>query len=203
MSVSDYAVFLFSAPGAWRYFEKVVPAARMPSCRATGCWRELPVSPFALPLARWMVASVEFGFSFAVVALDFSARERRWTVHVIDPAAGRPAMGHGRAGCGSVLRDAVHVLPRRAPAGADDADVRVLHGAHPVQARIVPAGSVQARLLAGHPLTYLAALFQKPIYAGRWPGPRDWAVYQRDARAARRSAWERGIGRAARLYLYV
>jgi hypothetical protein len=41
---------------------------------------------------------------------------------------------------------------------------------------LFPPGSTQARLLAWHPLTYLAALFQKPIYAGQWPGPLDWAV---------------------------
>jgi ABC-type polysaccharide/polyol phosphate export permease len=36
-------------------------------------------------------------------------------------------------------------------------------------------GSPQAALIAWHPLTYLAALFQKPIYAAA-PSIRDWLV---------------------------
>ena len=31
-------------------------------------------------------------------------------------------------------------------------------------------------LLAWHPITYFAALFQKPIYSECWPGALDWAV---------------------------
>jgi ABC-type polysaccharide/polyol phosphate export permease len=38
------------------------------------------------------------------------------------------------------------------------------------------AHSFQARLLAWHPMTYLAALFQKPMYSMTWPSVTDWAV---------------------------
>ena len=36
--------------------------------------------------------------------------------------------------------------------------------------------SVQASLMAWHPLTYFAALFQKPIHDAAWPSARDWGV---------------------------
>jgi ABC-type polysaccharide/polyol phosphate export permease len=36
--------------------------------------------------------------------------------------------------------------------------------------------SLQARLVALHPITYFAALFQKPIYHGTWPGINDWLI---------------------------
>jgi len=36
--------------------------------------------------------------------------------------------------------------------------------------------SLQAALLRLHPVTYFAALFQKPLYYAVWPGVADWAV---------------------------
>jgi ABC-type polysaccharide/polyol phosphate export permease len=38
------------------------------------------------------------------------------------------------------------------------------------------AGTLQARLIQFHPVTYFAALFQKPIYHGVFPNQTDWMI---------------------------
>src|SRR6185503_11792712 len=36
--------------------------------------------------------------------------------------------------------------------------------------------SIQRSMIAWHPVTYLAALFQKPLYDAAWPSALDWSV---------------------------
>lgn len=184
MRVSDYAVFLFSALVPWRYFEKVVSGCTDAIVQGDWLLKKLPASPFSLPLARWIVASVEFGFSFAAVALVLVLVKEHWTVHVIVlPLAVLPwamaALGVGLC-CATLftffrdVRPVVQIVLMFAFFTAP-----ILFNPD-----LFPSGSAQARLLAWHPLTYLAALFQKPVYAGRWPGLLDWAVSSAAAVAA-------------------
>jgi ABC-type polysaccharide/polyol phosphate export permease len=176
MSMGDYAVFLFSALVPWRYFEKVVNTSMDSIVQGDWLIKKLPVSPFALPLARWMVASVEFGFSFAVVVLLLAAVRHPWSVHLVAlPAA---AVAWAVAGLGAGMLAAVLFTFFR--------DVRPLvqlalmfgFFSAPILFKpdLFPAGTPQSTLLLWHPLSYLAALFQKPIYWAAWPSARDWAV---------------------------
>ena len=41
---------------------------------------------------------------------------------------------------------------------------------------IFTEGSVQAQLMSYHPITYFAALFQKPVYQLAWPSITDWVI---------------------------
>jgi ABC-type polysaccharide/polyol phosphate export permease len=105
MSIADYAVFLFSALVPWRYFEKVVNTCMDSIVQGDWLLKKLPVSPFALPLSRWMLASVEFGFSFAVVLALLTALHHRWTVHFL--ALPLAALLWSLAGLGAGLLAAV------------------------------------------------------------------------------------------------
>jgi ABC-type polysaccharide/polyol phosphate export permease len=44
------------------------------------------------------------------------------------------------------------------------------------KADLFQEGSLQAWMLRLHPITYFAALVQKPIYNAAWPSATDWAV---------------------------
>lgn len=176
MSLGHYAVFLFSALVPWRYFEKVVSGCTDAIVQGDWLLKQLPASPFALPLARWMVASAEFGFSFAAVALVLVFVKAHWTVHVlILPLAAVPwamlALGVGLC-CATLFtffRDVRPVVQIALMLAFFTAPILF-------DPRLFPQGSVQAELLAWHPVTYLAALFQKPIYGEAWPAPIDWTV---------------------------
>jgi ABC-type polysaccharide/polyol phosphate export permease len=203
MGIADYAVFLFSALVPWRYFEKVVNTCMDSIVQGDWLIKKLPVSPFALPLARWMVASVEFGFSFAVVLAVVTALHDRWTVHVVVlPLA---ALFWSLAGLGAGLLAATLFTFFRDVRPLVQLALMFAFFSAPILFKpdLFPVGSLQAGLVAWHPLTYLAALFQKPIHAGAWPSVRDWAVSASIAAAAL------GLGTAAvwrhraRFYFYV
>jgi homopolymeric O-antigen transport system permease protein len=176
MRLGDYAVFLFSALVPWRYFEKVVSGCTDAIVQGDWLLKQVPASPFSLPLARWIVASVEFGFSFVAVALILALVKDRWTVHVlVVPLAAVPwamtALGVGLC-CATLFtffRDVRPVVQIALMLAFFTAPILFT-------ATLFDPGSLQARLLAWHPVTYLAALFQKPIHDGRWPAPADWAV---------------------------
>ena len=176
MSIADYAVFLFSALIPWRYFEKVVNTCMDSIVQGDWLIKKLPVSPFALPLSRWMVASVEFAFSFAVVLALVAALHERWTVHVaVLPLA---ALLWSLAGLGAGLLAAALFTFFRDVRPLVQLALMFAFFSAPILFRpdLFPAGSLQGTLVAWHPLTYLAALFQKPIHAGAWPSGWDWAV---------------------------
>jgi ABC-type polysaccharide/polyol phosphate export permease len=203
MRLSDYAVFLFSALVPWRYFEKVVSTCTDAIVQGDWLLKTLPASPYSLPLARWMVATIEFVFSFAAVSLILLIVKERWTVHVaIVPLAILPwavaALGVGLC-CATLFtffRDVRPIVQLALMFAFFTAPILFDPG-------LFPHDSMQGRLLAWHPVTYLAALFQKPIHAGRWPGPLDWAVSSASAIVAL------GLGVAsirltrARLYFYL
>ena len=174
--MSDYAVFLFSALVPWRSFEKVVSTCTDSIVQGDWLLKTLPASPCSLPLSRWIVATAEFVFSFAAVALILLLVKEHWTVHVtILPFAVLPwavaALGVGLC-CATLFtffRDVRPVVQLALMFAFFTAPILFTPD-------LFPADSTQARLLAWHPVTYFAALFQKPIYAGRWPSPLDWAV---------------------------
>jgi ABC-type polysaccharide/polyol phosphate export permease len=44
------------------------------------------------------------------------------------------------------------------------------------KADLFQRSTLQAWMVKLHPITYFAALFQKPIYSATWPSGTDWAV---------------------------
>lgn len=176
MRMADYAVFLFSALVPWRYFEKAVLTCMDSIVQGDWLLRKLPVSPFALPLTRWIVASAEFGFSFVAVFAVLAALKQRWTLHcLVLPLAALPwsllGLGLGLA-CATLFtffRDIRPVVQMALMFAFFSAPILF-------RTDLFPERSLQASLLAWHPITYFAALFQKPIYYGVWPGAADWAV---------------------------
>jgi len=176
MRLSDYVVFLFSALVPWRYFEKVVSTCTDAIVQGDWLLKQLPASPFSLPVSRWIVASMEFGFSFAAVALILSLVKEHWTIHIVVlPLAALPwavaALGTGLfcATLFTFFRDVRPVVQLVLMFAFFTAPILF-------NPSLFPPESTQAILLAWHPLTYLAALFQKPLYGGRWPDLTDWTV---------------------------
>jgi homopolymeric O-antigen transport system permease protein len=176
MNVSNYAVYLFGALVAWRYFERTV--GLMMESIVGGDWllKKLPVSPFVFPLSRWLIASVEFLFAFVVVLVLFLVLKSDWTIHLIVlPLAIIPwalfGLGIGMI-CAVVfvffrdIRQVVQML------------LMFIFFTSPIlfKADLFAEHSLQAALLRLHPITYFAALFQKPLYYAAWPGVADWVV---------------------------
>lgn len=176
MNTEDYAVFLFSGLIPWRYFEKAVNVCMDSLVQGDWLLKKLPVSVFALPVARWIVATVEFAFAFVAVALLLLAFKPGWSVHcVVLPLSVLPwaivSLGGGflTASLFTFFRDLRPIV---------QLGLLLLFFTAPIlfHADLFPAGSHHAQLLAWHPLTYFAALFQKPLHAGRWPSALDWLV---------------------------
>jgi len=136
----------------------------------------MPVSPFVFPLSRWLIASAEFLFAFVVVLALFLVLKTEWTVHlVVLPLAMVPwamlGLGVGMI-CAVVfvffrdIRQVVQML------------LMFVFFTSPIlfKADLFAEHSVQAALLRLHPVTYFAALFQKPLYYAAWPSIADWSV---------------------------
>jgi ABC-type polysaccharide/polyol phosphate export permease len=176
MRPADYALFLFSGLLPWRYFEKVVSNCTDAIVQGDWLLKKLPASPFVLPVSRWVVASIEFGWSFLAVTLVLLVLHARWTVHaLVLPLSVLPwavaALGAGLLAsvAYTFFRDVRPVVQLLLMLAFFTAPILF-------NPALFPDGSLQARLLVWHPLTYLTALFQKPVYAGRWPDPLDWSV---------------------------
>ena len=176
MDISNYAVYLFGALVAWRYFERTV--GLMMESIVGGDWllKKMPVSAFVFPLSRWLIASAEFLFAFIVVLAIFLVLKTEWTVHlVVLPLVMIPwavlGLGTGMI-CAVVfvffrdIRPVVQML------------LMIVFFTSPIlfKADLFAEHSLQAALLRLHPVTYFAALFQKPLYYAAWPGMADWGV---------------------------
>lgn len=176
MDIADYAVFLFGALMPWRYFEKVVNTCMDSIVGGEWLLKKLYVSPFALPLTRWLIASIEFLFSLSVVFLFVVMMKQTFTVHlIILPVAIIP---WALLGLGLGLMSAVAFTFFRDIRTIMQMLLMLAFFSSPIlfRADTFEPGTLQARLVTLHPITYFAALFQKPIYLGAWPGPVDWLV---------------------------
>lgn len=174
MDISDYAVFLFSALVPWRYFEKTVNTCMDSIVGGDWLLRKMYVSPFAMPLMRWVVSSVEFLIAFALLFVFMAALDRPFTIHLIVlPLAMVPwaMLGLGLGVAASVLftffRDIKPIVQMVMMLAFFSSPI-LFH------ANLFPDSSLQAQLVRWHPITYFAALFQKPIYHAAWPDQVDW-----------------------------
>jgi ABC-type polysaccharide/polyol phosphate export permease len=203
MQITNYAVYLFGALVAWRYFERTVNL--MLESIVGGDWllKKMPVSPFVFPLSRWLLATVEFLFAFAVVLALFSVLKADWTVHlVILPLALLPwaLLGLGTG----MLCAAVYVFFRDIRQVVQTGLLFVFFTS-PIlfRADLFAEGSVQARLLRLHPITYFAALVQKPLYYAVWPSALDWAVSMGVSSALLAGGWFAMHRLKNRFYFYL
>jgi lipopolysaccharide transport system permease protein len=176
MNVGNYAVYLFGALVPWRYYERTT--LTMMESIVGGDWllKKLPVSAFVFPLSRWLIASVEFLWSFLVMLVIFVLIKTQWSIHlIVVPAAMLlwAALGLGTGLVCSVafvffrdIRPVVQML------------LMFVFFSSPIlfTADLFAEQSLQAKLLKLHPVTYYAALFQKPLYYGAWPSLADWGV---------------------------
>ena len=176
MNLSDYAVFLFGALLPWRYFERTVNSCMDSITGGDWLLKKMFVSPLALPLTRWLVASAEFLISLLVLFVILLFLKQEWTIHLIVlPLSVIPwallALGAGliSAVLFTFFRDIRPIV---------QLTLMLAFFASPILFRpdLFPAMSIQARLLRFHPMTYFAALFQKPIYYGTWPSGLDWTI---------------------------
>lgn len=176
MNITDYAVFLFSALVPWRYFEKIVNTCMDSIVGGDWLLKKMYVSPFSFPFTRWIISGVEFLFSLSVVFLIFLFLKENWTIHVIVlPLIILPwaMLGLGVGMIGAVLftffRDVKPLIQMV---------LTFIFFTSPIlfKADLFEPHTLQARLMQWHPITYFAALFQKPMYQGAWPGMADWAI---------------------------
>lgn len=176
MNINDYAVFLFSALVPWRYFEKVVTTEMESIVNGEWLLKKMYVSPFAFPLNRWIISGFEFLFSISVAFLIFAFLKENWTIHLIVlPFSIIPwailAMGVGMiaAVLYTFFRDIKPLVQML---------LTLTFFTSPIlfNKNLFEAGSIQARLMEFHPFTYLAALFQKPVYESTFPAAADWII---------------------------
>lgn len=176
MNISDYAVFLFSALLPWRYFEKVVNLVMESLVNGEWLMKKLYVSPFAFPLNRLLVASFEFLFSITVAFTLFAFLKENWTIHlIIIPLSVLPwaLFGFGLGLICAVLytffRDIKPLVQML---------LTLTFFTSPIlfNKSVFEPGSFQAFIMDFHPVTYFAALFQKPIYSAVWPSQTDWII---------------------------
>jgi ABC-type polysaccharide/polyol phosphate export permease len=176
MDIADYAVFLFSALIPWRYFEKTVNLVMESIVGGEWLIKKMYVSPYAFAFNRWVSSSFEFIFSITVAFILFIFLKQEWTIHlIILPLSIIPwaMLGLGIGMCCSVLytffRDMKPFVQML---------LTLIFFTSPIlfHRNIFEAGSIQSQIMKFHPVTYLAALFQKPIYSAIWPSATDWLV---------------------------
>lgn len=176
MNISDYAVFLFSALVPWRYFEKVVNLVMESLVNGEWLLKKLYVSAFAFPINRLIISSFEFLFSIVVAFILFAFLKETWTIHfVIIPLAIIPwaVFGFGLGLICAVLytffRDVKPLVQMI---------LTLTFFTSPIlfSRNVFVQDSFQARIMDFHPITYFAALFQKPVYNSVWPSEIDWIV---------------------------
>jgi len=176
MILEDYAVYLFAALVAWRYFETAVMTI-MESI-VNGAWlsKRMHVSPYVYPISMWLIATVNFLFAFlaALVILLFIKDE--WTIHlIVIPFSiilwALFALGFGLicAVLYTFFRDIKAVIQM---------GLLFTFFSSPILIKIelFREYSLQSQLLEYHPFSYFVFLFQKPFYYQKFPSTLDWSV---------------------------
>lgn len=176
MNTIDYSVFLFSALIPWRYFEKTVNTCTDSIVGADWLLKKMYVSPLSFPLTRWIVASVEFLFSFSVVLLIYALLRGTWTLKLIVLPLSAAVWSLFGLGVGIIM--AVLYTFFRDIRPIVQMGLMFVFFSSPIlfKAETFGDGSLQASLLRLHPITYFAALFQKPVYSAAWPDSIDWII---------------------------
>ena len=176
MNINDYAVFLFSALVPWRYFEKVVNTILESIVNGEWLIKKMYVSPFAFPLNRLIISSFEFLFSMISAFILFIFLKENWSIHLIVLPISIIPWAFLAAGIG--LIGAVLYTFFRDVKPLVQLLLTLTFFTSPILFKpdIFETGTIQQQLMQLHPFTYLAALFQKPIYMAAWPTANEWII---------------------------
>jgi len=176
MNINDYAVFLFSALVPWRYFEKVVTSSMESIVGGEWLLKKMYVSPLAFPANKFIISTFEFLFSITVAFILFAFLKENWTIHlIILPLSIIP---WALFGIGLGMISAVLFTFFRDVRPLIQMILTLVFFTSPIlfHKNIFEPGSLQANLMQYHPITYFAALFQKPVYEAVWPSDIDWII---------------------------
>ena len=200
MNLADYAVFLFCALVPWRYFESTVTGCTESIVGGEWLLRRMPVSPFVFPLARWLLASLEFAFAYPVALLVIALLRPDLGLPVLVVPLGVLLWSVAALGLGMLcatayvfLRDARTLVQMTLMLAFFSSPILV-------RADLFAPGSAQATLFAWHPVTYFAALFQKPFYYGTFPSALDWGVAVSITAALLLAGWQTLDAQRGRIY---
>jgi ABC-type polysaccharide/polyol phosphate export permease len=200
MKVAEYAVFLFCTLVPWRYFEGTVTGCTESVVGGEWLLRRMPVSPFVFPLARWLLTSLEFAFAYPVALVAIAVLKPGLGLPLLVVPLGLLVWSAAALGLGMLCATA-YVFLR---------DVRTLvqislmlaFFSSPilVRADLFAPGSAQATLFKWHPVSYFAALFQKPFHYGTFPSALDWTVAGSIAAVLLLAGWQALDAQRGRVY---
>jgi ABC-type polysaccharide/polyol phosphate export permease len=176
MSLRDYVVYLFAALVPWRYIESASLSTMESIVGGEWLLKKMSVSPFAFPVSRWLIATIDFCIAYAVALAILGVVKSEWTVHVFAVPLSIVVSGMAALGLGMLLAVVYTFFRDVKPLVAMGLMLAFFSGPILYKADGLPKGSVLAMVLPYNPLTYFAAIFQKPLYYMRWPDPLDWAV---------------------------
>lgn len=166
---ADFALYLFAGLVPWRYFERCVMSCT--DAISDGGWliKKIAAPAVVLPGVAWLVATVDFGFSFVALLIVFMAALSDWTLHLLVLPLSAMILGAAGFGVGMIFA-VLHVFARDIKPLLQMA-LMLLFFTSPVLIKVstIPGDSHLAELLALHPLTPFLSLFQKPIYYHVWP----------------------------------
>jgi ABC-type polysaccharide/polyol phosphate export permease len=176
MALGDYVVYLFAALVPWRYIETASVSTMQSIVGGEWLLKTMSVSPFVFPLSKWLVATIDFCFAYAVALAILGIIKVEWTVHVLIIPLSIALSGMAALGMGMLLAVVYTFFRDVKPLVTMGLMLAFFSGPILYKADGLPKGSVLAMVLPYNPLTYFSAIFQKPLYYMRWPDPIDWIV---------------------------
>lgn len=176
MALSDYVVYLFSALVPWHYFEATILGVMESIIAGEWLLKKLAISYFIFPLTRWLVAAIDFFCAFVVVLCILSFVKPAWTIHVLILPVSIFITSAAALGIGMLFAVAYTFFRDIKPLATTGLMLTFFSGPILFKADAMPMGSLQSDLLVFHPVTYFAALFQKPLYYNCLPSVLDWLV---------------------------
>lgn len=200
---SNYAIYLFAGLVPWRYLEASINGSV--DAIAEGGWllRKVAAPPVVLPLTRWLMASVDFLISFSLLLVVLTFLAKTWTIHVlVVPLA---IVLYGMIGLGVGTAAAVAFVFMRDIRPILQMALMLLFFSSPIliMTSNIPRETALHSLFDFHPLTYLSALFQKPIYFHQWPSTADWSVAIIGAAGSLSVAYYLVVKYRSRFYFYL
>lgn len=176
MELSDYVVYLFSALVPWRYFEATILGVMESIIAGEWLLKKLAISYFIFPLTRWLIAAIDFFCAFIVVLSILCFIKQTWSIHVIVLPLSIFITSAAGLGIGMLLAVAYTFFRDIKPLASTGLMLTFFSGPILFKADTMPINSLQSDMLVFHPVTYFAALFQKPLYSNAWPSSIDWLV---------------------------
>ena len=176
MSLGDYVVYLFAALVPWRYIETASVSIMESIVGGEWLLKKMSVSPYVFPLSRWLVATIDFCMAYTVALAILGIVKAEWTVHAIAIPLSIALSGMAALGLGMLLAVVYTFFRDVKPLVTMSLMLAFFSAPILYKADGLPKGSVLAMVLPYNPLTYFAAIFQKPLYYMRWPDPLNWTV---------------------------